>query len=205
MPGTQNSKSTLSFLDGLGSDDRGEKVKLNHTASALVELADFLITTARENMDRKGNTATGFTSTSMKAGPIQTNTSKLQVDVEIASTYKFLDQGVKGTEGGRGKYQFKTKYPGKKMALALLRWVKVRRVATKYKAISANEKKNQRIKKLSKKADSQKSLAYAIATNIKKKGIKPTMFFSDAVKETIKHQKKVLADSVKLDIIEMLS
>ena len=202
MPGIQNSKETLSFLDGLGSNDRGDKVQFNNISAALVELADFLITEARGNMDKKGNTATGQTASSMKAGPLQTNASKLQVDISIDSTYKFLDQGVKGVEGGTGKYQFKTKYPNKKMALAILKWVRKRGIATKYKAISKTERKNQRIKRMIKKSDNLKGMAYAISTNIKKKGIKPTKFFTKAIEATKKEQKKRFADALKLDIIE---
>ena len=202
MPGIQNSKGTLSFLDGLGTKDRGDKVEFNNVGAALVELADFLITEARGNMDKNGNTATGQTASSMKAGPLQTNASKLQVDISIDSTYKFLDQGVKGVEGGTGKYQFKTKYPNKKMALAILKWVRKRGIATKYKAISKTERKNQRIKRMIKKSDNLKGMAYAISTNIKKKGIKPTYFFSKAIEATKKEQKKRFADALKLDIIE---
>ena len=202
MPGIQNSKETLSFLDGLGSNDRGDKVQFNNISAALVELADFLITEARGNMDKKGNTATGGTASSMKASDVFTNATKLQVDISIDSTYKFLDQGVKGVEGGTGKYQFKTKYPNKKMALAILKWVRKRGIATKYKAISKTERKNQRIKRMIKKSDNLKGMAYAISTNIKKKGIKPTRFFTKAIEATKKEQKKRFADALKLDIIE---
>ena len=202
MPGIQNSNKTLSFLDGLGSNDRGDKVEFNNVGAALVELADFLITEARSNMDKNGNTATGQTASSMKAGPLQTNASKLQVDISIDSTYKFLDQGVKGVEGGTGKFSFKSKYPSKKMALAILKWMRKRGVATKYKAISKTERKNQRIKSLIKKSDNLKGLAYAISTNIKKKGIKPTKFFTKAIEATKKEQKKRFAEALKVDIIE---
>lgn len=202
MPGIQNSKGTLSFLDGLGTKDRGDKVEFNNVGAALVELADFLITEARGNMDKNGNTATGQTASSMKASDVKTNATKLQVDISIDSTYKFLDQGVKGVEGGTGKYQFKTKYPNKKMALAILKWVRKRGIATKYKAISKTEEKNQRIKSLIKKSDNLKGLAYAISTNIKKKGIKPTKFFTKAIEATKKEQKKRFAEALKLDIIE---
>ncbi len=205
MPGIQNSKETLGFLNGLGSDDRGDKVEFNNISAALVELADFLITEARGNMDKGGNTATGKTASSMKAGPLQTNASKLQIDISLDSTYKFLDQGVKGVEGGTGKYQFKTKYPNKKMALSILKWLRKRGVATKYKAISKTERKNQRIKNMVKKSDNLKGMAYAISTNIKKKGIKPTKFFTKAVEATKREQKKRFADALKLDIIETFS
>lgn len=213
MPGIQNSKGTLSFLDGLGTKDRGDKVEFNNVGAALVELADFLITEARGNMDKNGNTATGQTASSMKAGPLQTNASKLQVDISIDSTYKFLDQGVKGWESGKGKYQFKKpnwgrkkgKAGGKKvspMVLSILKWVRKRGVATKYKAISKTEVKNQRIKRMVKESNNLKGMAYAISTNIKKKGIKPTKFFTKAIEATKKEQKKRFAEALKLDIIE---
>ncbi|MBL0233151.1 MAG: hypothetical protein IPQ08_05760 [Chitinophagaceae bacterium] len=202
MPGIQNSKGALDFLDGLGNYDTGDKVQFNNVSAALAELADFLITEARGNMDKKGNTATGGTAKSMKASDVFTNATKLQVDISIDSTYKFLDQGVKGVEGGTGKYQFKTKYPNKKMALAILKWVRKRGIATKYKAISKTEVKNQRIKRMLKESNNLKGMAYAISTNIKKKGIKPTRFFTKAIEATKKEQKKRFADALKLDIIE---
>lgn len=205
MPAKQNSKSTLDYLGTIGSTDRGDSVKLGNCAAALVDLSDFLITTARENLDKNGNRATGVTASSMKARDIQVNGTQFSLDIEIASTYKFLNDGVKGVKRGRGKYQFKTMRPGKKMALAILKWIKIRRVATKYKAISAAEKKNQKIKSLSDKAESQKQLAYAIATKIKRDGIDPTKFFTNAVNATRARQKEKYAKAFKLDIIESLN
>lgn len=203
MPGIQNSSKTLSFLDGLGDNDRGDKVKLNHVAEALVELADHLITEARNNLDKKGNVASGGTSSSLKAGPLQTNASRMQIDISVASTYKFLNDGVKGVESGTGKYQFKTKRVGEKMAKAIRAWLRVRKIATKYKAISKTERKNQRIKKMVDSADGKlTALSYAIATNIKKKGIKPTKFFTKAVDSTKKLRKDKFSKALKLDIIE---
>lgn len=205
MPSNQNSAETLSFLETLGSTDRGDDVVLSNTSKALVDLADFLIETATNNLDRKGNTATGQTASSMKAVNVQVTGTKASLDIEILDTYKFLDQGVKGTQGGRGKYAFKTSYPNAKMAAEIRAWLRVRKVATKYKAVSANERKNKRIKKLvQSKKGKLTALSYAIATNIKKKGIKPTRFFSDAVKATEKRAKVVYAEAIKLDIIESL-
>lgn len=204
MPDRVNSRSTLDFLGTIGSTDRGDGVKMNNTARALVKLADFLITEASENLDKTGHVATGATISSMKARDIEINGSRMELDVEIASTYKFLNDGVKGVKSGTGKYSFKNIHPSKKMALAILKWIKTRRVVTKYKAISNNEKKNKKIQKLSHGSDSQKSLAYAIATNIKKKGIRPTKFWTNAVKETQKQKGKIISEGFKLDIIETI-
>lgn len=205
MPGVQNSKAVLDFLGTIGSKDRGDNVSLSNSAKALVDLADIIITEARANLDKGGNVATGDTASSMKAKDIQVNGTKLELDIEILSTYKFLNDGVKGVNGGTGKYSFKSIHPSKKMATALLKWARKRSIATKYKAISKGEKKNQSIKKMVKQADNYKSLAYAMATNIKKKGIRPTKFFSKAIAEGEKQKSKLFSKALRLDIIETLS
>lgn len=206
MPGVQNTKKTLDFLGTIGSTDRGDDLKLNNTAKALVRLSDFLIDEATNNLRKKGNIASGGTEDSMKADNIEINGTKMSLDILIVDTYKFLDQGVKGVEGGQGKYSFKTKYPNEKMAKAIRAWLRYRKVATKYKAISKTESKNKKIQKIVKSAEGKLTgLSYAIATNIKKKGIKATKFFSNAIKATEKQAAKEYAEAFRLDIIESLN
>lgn len=207
MPTSQNSRELLAYLNTIGSADRGDKATMKHTAKALVELAAFLMDEATANMDKTGATAPGDTLSSMKAVNIDLQGTKMGIDIEINSTYKFIDQGVRGVEGGTGKYQFKTKRPSKKMAQAILRWAKKRALGgkIKYKAVSKQERKNKSINKVVSEAKSRESLSYAIATNIKKRGIKPTKFFSKAVSATKKLQKEKYAQALKLDIIESLN
>lgn len=196
---------TDAFLESIGTTDRGDSLPLGNCAKALVELAGFLIEEATNNLDKGGNTATGATASSMRAKDIIVNGTQFELDIEIASTYKFLNDGVKGVESGTGKYQFKTKRPNEKMAAAIRKWLRVRRVVSKYKAKSKNEAKNKKIKKLVTSADGRlTALSYAIATNIKKRGIKPTKFFSKAVEATKREQKEKYAAAFKLDIIEAL-
>lgn len=221
MPGIQNNKDTIKWLGGIGSTDRGDKVPLNHVATALVELGEFLIVTAENNLDKKGNRATGNTAASMKIVNVQTNATKMSLDIQIASTYKFLNEGVKGYESGSGKYQFKKPNWGRntgqksgkgktpEIVLAIKKWLRVRRIVSKYAPISKTESKNKKIKKLVDSADGRLTgLSYAIATNIKKKGIKATHFFSgksySAVEATKREQKKRFATAFRLDIIENL-
>jgi hypothetical protein len=215
MPGIQNSKSTLDFLGTLGNKDKGDGYPA--VAKALAELAGFLIERATRNLQKGGNTATGATAASMKIVNVDLEGPVKSLDVEILKTYTFLDLGVKGVEGGKGKYSFKTKFANKKMALAILKWLRKRSVATKYKAHSSysdnlrgdakgrQERKNQAIKKIVNDAESKKRLAYAISVNIKKKGIKPTYFFRNAVRDTQKEAKKKLGAAIKFDIINSLN
>lgn len=201
MPGIQNNKSTLDYLGTIGTTDRGDAMP--ETAKALVELAGFLIETATDNLQRKGNIATGDTASSMKAVNLDLSGVNMSVDIQILSTYKFLDQGVKGTQGGTGKYSFKNNFVGKKMHSAIKKWLNKRGRGgrVKYTAVSKNESKNKKINKLG----SKDAIAYAVATNIKKRGIDRTLFFTNAVKETQKESKKRFAQALKIDIINQLN
>jgi len=209
MPAIQNSKETIKWLGGVGSTDRGDRVSLNNVAQALVELGEFLIAKAENNLDKNGNRASGKTASSMKLVNLQTNATKMSLDVEILSSYKFLNEGVKGVESGSGKYAFKTKYPNKKMAGEIKKWLRVRKIVSKYSPVSKTEAKNKKIKRMVDSADGRLTgLSYAISTNIKKHGIKPTYFFSgknySAIEATQREQKKRFAKAFKLDIIENL-
>ena len=205
MPGIQNSNETLDFLGTIGTTDRGDEMPA--TAKALVELAGFLIETASDNLERKGHVATGDTISSMKAVNLDLAGPNKSIEVQILSTYKFIDQGVKGTKGGNGKYQFKNNFVGKKMHSAILRWLKKRSLSgrIKYRAVSKNERKNKQINKAVNDAKSRSSLAYAVATNIKKNGIDRTLFFTNAVKATQKESKKKFAAALKIDIINSIN
>lgn len=218
MPGLPNSPRTLDYLGTIGSSDRGDAMPA--TAKALVELAGFLIETASDNLDRKANVATGGTAKSMRIVNLDLSGSKMSLDVEIVSTYKFLDLGVKGVGGrGKGKYQFRYLPAGKKMATAILKWLRKRGIrggnyAKKYGAYGTKlktggtgkvERKDLRIHKQVNSAQNFKKLAYAVATGIKKAGIEPTYFFTNAVKATQKETKKVFAEGLKIDIINSLS
>jgi hypothetical protein len=207
MPGIQNTKSTLDYLDKIGSTDRGDDLILSNSAKALATLAGIIIGEATDNLEKGGNTATGNTASSMRALDIVTRGTSFELDIEIASTYKFINDGVKGVESGKGKYSFKTKYANKKMMRSILSWLKARSASgkIKYKAVSRNERKDKRINKIVSEAKSRESLAYAVATNIKKKGIKPTKFFTKALATARKEQNKLFADALKIDIIESLN
>lgn len=192
----------LAGLDNLGSDDTG--ITLEGTAGKLVEMAGFLVSEAQKNLDKSGSNAFGELESSIKARDIQIDGTSMSVDIEILDRYDFLNSGVKGTESGQGKYQFKNNRPSKKMATSVLKWIRKRGSrAVKYKPTSKTENKDQSINKL-RQADDYKALAYATATNIKKHGIKGTKFFDKAVKATEKKIKKELSAGFKIDIINSL-
>ncbi len=193
-------------LDNLGNQDSGDRVTLSNSAQTLVRMAEFFINECDNNLNKNGSVATGNLRDSIQAKDIEIDGSKLSIDIEILDRYKFINDGVKGTQGGTGKYQFKTSKPNIGMKNAIKSWLRTRgRRAMKYKAISKTERKDQGIARTRAKADSQESLAWAVATSIKKKGIKPTKFFTNAVKATERQFKKEIAAGFRLDIIESLN
>jgi len=194
-------------LSELGTVDRGSDLPLNKTAKALVDMAAFLITDAQKNLNKDGTNATGDLEESMHVENLAIDGSRMSVDVVILDRYKFVNDGVKGVESGKGKYQFKTKFANKKMATNILKWFragKLRTTSIRKPLGGKTEEKNIRLRDTVNKADDLKRLAYATSVNIKKHGIKPTYFFTKAIKATIKEMPKELAKSYKIDIIESL-
>lgn len=205
MPGipTGNKQLQLARLDLEGTTDRGDSIKLANTARVLVDMAGYLISEAQNNLNNDGTNTTGDLESSMSISDLDISGQRMSVDVLILDRYKFINDGVKGVEGGTGKYQFKTIRPTVEMVRSIKSWLRKRGArATKYKAISRTERKDKRIKKMKTEADSQTSLAWAAATSVKKKGIKPTKFFTKAVRATEKKFKEEMAKGIKLDIIE---
>lgn len=193
-------------LEELGNNDRGDKVTLGASAQVLVNMADYLITQAGNNLNKSGAQATGELESSMSARDIEIDGSKMYLDIEILDRYRFTDEGVNGLENSQGsQYSFKTKRPSVGMKNSIKKWLRIRgNRAMKYKAISKTERRDQSINRLRKKTDSQESLAWAVATSIKKKGIKKTKFFTNAVRATERQFRSEIARGFKIDIINSL-
>jgi hypothetical protein len=202
-----NRQLKMAGLDNLGSNDKGDQVTFAATAQKLVDMAEYLITEAQQNLQKSGAVASGELESSISARDIVVDGTKLSIDIELLDRYVFTDEGVNGLERNVGsRFSFKTKRPGYAMQKAIKAWMRLRgRRAVKYTAISKVEKKDKRIKKMKDDAKSQNSLAFAVATNIKKRGIKPTKFFSKAVKATRTKFEKEIAAGYRIDIINSLN
>lgn len=137
------------------------------------------------------------------------NGFRLQVGYPIGSKqdkyYDFVNKGVRGVGGtnarpkkNSGDYSFKTPFANKKMALAILLWLrKASRQTIKYAPVSRLEKKRKRLGKMLTDADNKKRLAYAISTGIKRDGLRATYYIDNAFKSTF-NQNFISALSVAL-------
>lgn len=115
----------------------------------------------RSSLDESGRVASGRLKASFS--PSFTISAGGVVAEVTASEYAdFIDKGVDGLEVKHGSpYSFRTPYPSRKMADAIRSWIPERGVT------------------LPAGYPSYESLSYAIATNVKKKGIKPAHFMSN--------------------------
>ena len=196
----------LDFLDTLGTSRTKGMVTLTNVESVLYEWAGELIKDAQDNLNKSASVASGKLASTMKILPIKFAGSVYTLKISLEDYYDFINKGVSGTENKRNSpYSFKSKYPSKAMALQILRWLrqgtnKVRDSKPQKKAYGKLEKKNKGLSGMVNKADSLKSLAYAVSTNIKKKGIKATHFLDNALEKNYPELKKRIEKALKDDV-----
>lgn len=190
----------MAGLDGsLGSTDRGDNVTLGMTAKKLFEVGGFILNEASRNLQRGGNVATGDLDQDMYLSDLEVEGLVLGLNLMIPKYGLYIDQGVNGTKKSHGSpFSYKSKKPP---FAALLPWAKLRVNRTvKYSPVSKGEVKDNRL------ADERrlKSLVFAIRNKIFNFGIKPTKFFSKAVAAGSIKYKELIAEGLKIDIINSL-
>jgi hypothetical protein len=213
MPSFNNAQASLlssGFLNTTGSSKyEYEDVSLNHTAGTLVAVAAEFSVNAADNLEKADRISSGHLQDSIKPDSIQINGSNLSVDIKVAEYYKFVDKGVRGWKGTNGDGTFQFKKPsghsgGKssKMVTALKKWLTkegLKQRNNKYKPISKREKRRSKHP-----IDPVTSEAIKVAGIVRRKGLKKTLFWTNAVKDL----KKVIGDrfakGMKLDIIETI-
>jgi len=205
----------LSFLDTLGSSDKGDPLKLTTSQKALIEIAATFATNAGDNLNRVDSNSTGNLADSIVPLEPIINGKSVKVDIEVASYYKFVNKGVKGwadTKGSGSPYSFKKPVSRKgsgpkssKMVTAVRKWLireglKTRDRTKKKVAISTRESKRQ--KKTF--TDTSTKTAIIISANIRKRGLRKTNFWDDAVKTLEQNIADKIGGAAKIDIINSL-
>lgn len=193
----QIESEVLSFLDTIGED----KSKFQNVSNfpgverlMILAAANFIIQ-VQENLNRAGKIDTGTLASDITQGELIKSGSQYSIEVgypigsKAAKYYDFVNKGVKGTRGGPDSpYSFKNDKPGYSMTSALSGWYKrhsnFARKETQTKNLSAVQRKRKKLSKMVSEASRLKSLAYATAVNIKRRGLKKTGFFDKAVKSS---------------------
>ena len=97
--------------------------------------------------------------------------SGVSMELSLADYYDYVDKGVNGVQGNQGSiYSYKTARPSKKHAQAIAEWITDA-------GIEFNGRGSDNW------AKARLSAAYAMATSIKKKGLKPKPFFDKNINQ----------------------
>jgi hypothetical protein len=182
---------------GISATEFDEITELKGIEELMVLAAANFILQVQENLNRAGKIDTGTLASDIEKGEITNSGGVYSIDVgyakgsKAAKYYDFVNKGVRGTRSGTpadSPYSFRSDMPGPSMTSAIAGWYRRHasygRRETQKKNLSAVQRKR---KKLSKMVDANnriKSLAFATAVNIKRRGLKKTGFFDKAVQSS---------------------
>lgn len=181
-----------------GTLDRIGSAKVPSDAIPVIEeliiraAAEFVLA-VRENLDNAGKVDRGGLTDGVAAGELRKSGSTLSIEIgydptDPASLYwDFVNKGVRGIKSGEpstSPYRFRKLSAPPVMVNALEGWVKRNNIAARNedqrRDLSALQIKRETVKSY---GDPTRSLAYAIALGIKRRGLPYTGFWDKAVKE----------------------
>jgi hypothetical protein len=190
----------------------------------MIRAAVQFIVNAKEELNRQGKVASGGLEDGLSSGELIKNMDGYLISVGYdpsdpsSKYYDFVNQGVSGFEKSVAgtPYKFKKKLNkkggiliGAKMQKSLMMWYKMRGSIgsndDQRSNLSANQKKDKSLSKVRSQEDKLKSIAYATAVNIKKKGIERSGFFDKTIKSTLGQEflnalTKIVGQDVKASI-----
>ena len=182
------------FLDTLEDNkvDFGQATELPVTARLLVLAAASFVQRVQENLDRMGKVSTGTLSTDIIQGEVQAGGGSVSIEVGYpasssgAKYYDFVNKGVRGLVSGEpsdSPYQFRKLSAPPVMVNAILGWMQENNIRareeTQTRDLSPLQSKRRGLQELT-GGDAQRSLAYAIARSIKRRGLPYTGYFDEA-------------------------
>lgn len=156
----------------------------------LIASAAQFIQEVQDNLDRMGKVSSGTLSTDIKSGELINSGGSYSISMgypegsDGAGYYDFVNKGVKGLKSQKpanSPYQFRKYSAPPVMVKAIYGWLVRNNISARnedqIRNLSALQTKRQSLREL----DPRQSLAYAIAKNIKKKGLPYTGFFDKAI------------------------
>lgn len=201
-----------SFLNSLGSSDKGEPLQLNATEKVLVEVVSEFAEEARNNLNKADRVSSGHLSDSIVVLDPQVIGKAISIEVEVANYYKFVNKGVKGwSDKSRSGSPYQFKRPSGKsgaqssaMVTAIRKWVIKEGLKTKDKSKNIRKfpvSERERKRGQSKFQDSSTQTAIIIAANIKRRGLKKTGFWDKAVEKLDKTIEERVGEAMVIDIL----
>ena len=172
--------------------------------SILLDYGKVFQSMAAGQLRRANKVSTGSLSDSIAFTTKRTKNG-YELNIEVLDYYKFIDQGVKGTESDRraprSPYTYLDKMPPIK---AIMKWMKTeisesKKEDQKYK-LSKRQKKSKSVRAMSKEMK-RRTLAFLIARKIKRVGLPYTGFWERSFEKTFQDLDVKLAEATGLSIV----
>lgn len=166
-------------------------IKLQETKEALDKFLNSVIDKSRDNLNKRGISASGDLSNSLKS-KLKVSTNSFEATVIAEDYAKFIDRGVKGVKSGSSLSGFAYKSKGGKNGLKGM------------PPPSAFDKWNVRRGRAGRDEQgrflSRKQLNFQTAVGVFLYGIKPTKFLTDPVEEEFNKLPQELIEAYGLDL-----
>ncbi len=194
------------FLDDLGNDktDYAGLGQFPSLEQFMIRSAAAFVVSIKEELNRQGKVSSGGLEDGISSGGLNKTASGYEISVgwdksDPASIYyDFVNKGVSGYENTRSgtPYKFQKKLNkkggiliGSKMQKSLLMWYKQRGSIgsreDQTRDLTANQRKDKSLARVKSQDEKLKSIAYATAVNIKRKGLKRSGFFDETVNSVL--------------------
>ena len=179
---------------GLASRDEAGLESLDLIPRAIIAFAAAFIDKARENINKSGSVDTGKLADGLTQGELRRSKTSYELEVGYRSSdaaskyYDFVNKGVRGTDSGQpsdSPYQFRSRTPATNgpMVKAIEGWVKRQGISSRRETARTSVSATARKRKAVSDIAQTRSTAFLIARSIKRKGLKRTGFFDNAVDE----------------------
>lgn len=162
---------------------------LAETQIVLNKFAKYVVSQARANLTRGQKNVSKDLWDSIEFNPTVRKNS-LSIDFIMNEYGVFQDRGVKGTKSGKSLSGFK--YKSSSNLVGMEYHTGTFRKWAKFRGIQFRDKRGRFV--------SYESTGYALANIIKKKGIKPSLFFTKPFEKAFKDLPSDLLDAFALDI-----
>lgn len=155
----------------------------------LVLAAANFIQKVKDNIEVLGISDTGALSDDIAQGDLIKESNGYSISLgypknsKAAKYYDFVNKGVKGVKSKtpNSPYSFKNIGVSRSMLKNIASWVDRNGIRRNDVSITKRQAKRESLSKMVSEASKKKSIAYAVAVNIKKKGLKKTGYFDSAV------------------------
>jgi hypothetical protein len=202
MNKVQHEALSEGFFDLLGKDSQSfEEVRLTDTAKTMVQLAANYANLIVEKLNQKDAASSGALADSVQPTELEFDGVTYTIKVQAKDYISFVDQGVNGWAVNRGSvYSFKTKGvdPNGEMVKSVKAYLKREGASARNVKVGISKRENKGMS-----ADDRNAITAAYM--IKRQGIEPKRFLSDATSEMEVIIKSEFGAAFKIDLINNLT